>query len=321
MKVLFVTYPTAFAIPGGGEAQIKNTLAKVRALGVDASFYDMYAPPNFDEIAFFHIFTVCYSMELFANLAIDSGVPYVVSPILWPEEYSEQERNRIRHILLRAKSILPNSKAEVSAIIDRLDIQDVGQFHSVPNGINPEKFLSLERSHRDSSQPSVLTVANIDRRKNIHLLANACKNLNVKLTITGKIRDASYFEQIINEFKDVINYTGPVQNGSEEHMNLLKEASVFALPSLYETPGVSAIEAGAAGLPVVVTSVGAAPEYFENNAIYCDPCSMDSIKNAISQALKVKPEISENARKSFAKYTWDLAAKETVNAYQRIMGL
>jgi glycosyltransferase involved in cell wall biosynthesis len=68
----------------------------------------------------------------------------------------------------------------------------------------------------------------------------------------------------------------------------------------------------------VITQKGDAREYFKDYAYYCDPESPDSILQAVKQATtnEVNPGLSGLVR---AKYTWEEAAKRTLEAYKQIL--
>jgi len=319
MKIRYTTYPTAFTTPGGGEMQIMKTLSAVQACGVDCELLDIYKPILRQDFDLLHLFSVCYSIELFVNWAEAVGMPFAVSPILWPTQYEEQERNRIRHILLRASLILPNSVAEKNKIIELLNIPDNGQFFVVPNGFETNIYSNIERNLETIQNNKVLCIANIDQRKNLDRLAEACENLNLFLVLAGAIRDLDYFNKLITKFPKVIEYHGSFENGSKQHLKLLQEARLFALPSYYETPGIAAIEAGSAGVPVLVTEVGAAPEYFGDHATYCNPLSLDSIIIGLNFILNKQPVLSRSSRDHYQAFSWKKSAKATVAAYQQVL--
>lgn len=320
MKVLFSTYPTSFSVPGGGEHQITNTKKYLEKLGVEITKFDIWSPIDHLKFDLLHIFSVCNSMEFYVDWAIRNKVPYVVSPILWPNErYSDDESHRLRHIFNNAKYILPNSISEKSRIVTNLAIHDRGQFVKIINGIEPEKFLELNRNASLIDDNLVVSIANIDRRKNHLILAEACKRTDKKLILAGRIRDVNYFEEIISRYAGVVSYVGPIENSSEQHLNLLQKASIFALPSLCETPGIAAIEAGASAVPVLLTQIGAGPEYFGEHAVYCDPLSVESICDGLIILTNQSAIISKDGRDCFASYTWGLAAEQTFRVYQQVI--
>lgn len=315
MRVLFVSYPTAFQMKGGGEVQFLETLESLYSLGVEVEMFNQYKIYSRREVDLLHIFSVFKSVELFVDWAGTIGLPYVVSPIHWPDDTDDVERNRIRYILLRAARILPNSFAEMDILSSRLSIPNRDRFCRVVNGVNHGLFMNVKRNPDTIDKKTVLVVANVDRRKNLARLAVACGQLGMRLEILGGVRDRAYFEELLRSANCEIDYLGPFENASEVHLEALSRATVFALPSLYETPGIAAIEAGSAGVPVVVTSVGAAREYFGDGAWYCDPDSITSIASAISMARKTSV-MNDSIREIYWSYNWRRAASETLLAYE-----
>jgi len=91
-------------------------------------------------------------------------------------------------------------------------------------------------------------------------------------------------------------------------------AGVHVLPSWRETPGLASLEAGAAGCRIVSTSIGSAQEYFGENAWYCDPGDISSIRRAVTCALS-SPLPATLRDHILACYTWEEAAKTTLEGY------
>jgi glycosyltransferase involved in cell wall biosynthesis len=319
MRVLYISYPTAFQTPGGGEMQMLRTFEEVKRLGIDAHLFNIFKKYTKKEIDFLHIFSVHLSIELIVTWANSISMPYVVSPIFWPTIREESERQRIRYILLNAKKVLPNSYEEIKKIKDMMEIPDNGQFVKIINGIDLKVFENINRSSRTIQQGTVLSIGNIDSRKNLHRLSQACGLLNMKLIIAGAIRDKIYFDKLISENYCEIIYIGHIDHGSERHKELLSQAQVFALPSEVETPGIAAIEAGSAGVPVVITSIGPTYEYFGSAAFYCDPLSVESIANAIKEAKNKYATLPKSEIDLFRSFTWERAGKETVEAYKKLL--
>ncbi len=92
----------------------------------------------------------------------------------------------------------------------------------------------------------------------------------------------------------------------------------FVLPSLYETPGIAALEAGLAGAKVVITPYGGTKDYFKEMVEYVDPYSVDSIQKGIEKVLN-KPK--DDKLKEYIKRTflWDKIAVESINVYQEVL--
>jgi glycosyltransferase involved in cell wall biosynthesis len=320
-SVAFATYPTAFANPGGGEMQMQRTFTELDKAGVAVSYLNTHKPWDAQAIDMLHLFSVCNSMELFANICLEKELPYVLSPILWPGDYPEPERNRIRHILLNASVILTNSATETATIRQKMCIPEEVRFHEVVNGVDTEVFRRIARCKETIDPEVVLSIANIEPRKNQLALLEACLSLGKSLHIAGHARDLKYLESLRQLGGKRFIYHGPIKHGGTEHMQLLARSAVFALPSLYETPGLSALEAGVAGLPIAITSVGSTADYFGENAFYCAPDEFDSIRNALEAAFAGPFTTPESVRDRLSAFTWKRAAEETKAAYQSVSNL
>ena len=72
------------------------------------------------------------------------------------------------------------------------------------------------------------------------------------------------------------------------------------------------------GCNLVITEKGDTREYFENFAFYCDPYSVDSIREAIIKAYQtpVNQALRERIMNNF---TWDKAAEKTLEGYRKIL--
>jgi glycosyltransferase involved in cell wall biosynthesis len=92
----------------------------------------------------------------------------------------------------------------------------------------------------------------------------------------------------------------------------------FVLPSLYETPGIAALEAGLAGAKIVITPYGGTTEYFGESAVYVEPGSVSSIRDGIRMALARQRDgrLRDRIR---SRYLWSSVASQTKAAYERVI--
>ena len=95
-------------------------------------------------------------------------------------------------------------------------------------------------------------------------------------------------------------------------------AHTVVLPSWVETPGVSVLDGALAGANIVITSIGSAPEYFQDYVWYVKPWDKEDIKNKIIEAQKT-PKTKELANMIRKKFTWERTAEETLQAYKKII--
>lgn len=109
---------------------------------------------------------------------------------------------------------------------------------------------------------------------------------------------------------DVVRLFGYVTE--EEKSALYAQASCLFFPSLYEGFGLPALEAMAAGCPVVTSSRGALPEVCGDAAIYVDPDDVEQMSLALAQCVLLPEAMGEmvaQAKGRAAQFTWERAAR------------
>jgi glycosyltransferase involved in cell wall biosynthesis len=105
---------------------------------------------------------------------------------------------------------------------------------------------------------------------------------------------------------------------------LLRGASVYAYPSIYEGFGLPPVEAMAAGTPVVTTSAGSLPEVVGDAALVVSPRDADGLGQAIARLLD-DPALTHRLRLAgldrAARYSWDTTAADLLSLYRRLAAL
>jgi glycosyltransferase involved in cell wall biosynthesis len=107
-----------------------------------------------------------------------------------------------------------------------------------------------------------------------------------------------------------------------QRADLLAGASVVAYPSLYEGFGLVPLEAMAAGVPVVTTSVGALPETVGDAALLVPPGDTDALGDAIGRVLR-DDELADRLRTAgherLNEFSWEATTDGLVDLYRRAM--
>ncbi|RYZ77737.1 MAG: hypothetical protein EOP06_30175, partial [Proteobacteria bacterium] len=228
-NVIFNSWSGAFFNPGGGEVQLSETRKHLLRRGVPVDLYDQWKPQR--EVDIFHQFSIVpgvgYPMAEYRTL----GKRIALSTILWAEyPVGHPERERISEILNLAHILFTNSVAESQKIARAFDVP-LTKFHETRNGIS-EEYLNLDTNSDFKNLYNVvgdfiLSVANIDQRKNTRMLIQACREIGKKLVLVGEVRDPAFFKEIQNESGESFYYVGPVRD-----ISILKsafqQASLFA---------------------------------------------------------------------------------------------
>jgi glycosyltransferase involved in cell wall biosynthesis len=219
-------------------------------------------------------------------------VVHDVAPLREPGWYSSAyvrwQRTILPRIARRARRVVTPSAFSRDEVIELLGVP-AGRVRVVPGGVD-ERFspaadpdparaalgLGLEQ------RPYVLTVASRTARKNLAVLDLAARRLaarGVDLVAAGGDRP---------QFRDGGAVAGLRALGHVDDAllpGLYAGAAAFVLPSLYEGFGLTALEALAAGVPVVAADRGALPEVCGAAAQLVDPADAEAIATALERAL------------------------------------
>ncbi|MGC9094151.1 MAG: glycosyltransferase [Candidatus Bathyarchaeia archaeon] len=238
-------------------------------------------------------------------------------------------------VLSNVNCILPNSKAEMEIL--KSDYIKVFRKHNVefvitPNGVEPEVFYAASPEpfkKQYGLSNFILNVGRFSYRKNQLSLIKALKGTNLKCVLIGEptnsqtyhytIKDTIdklYYERCKKEASSSFTFLKPMRHN--ELASAYAACKVFVLPSLYETPGLSALEAALAGANICITRGGATREYFSDFAFYCEPHDINSIREAIFKAYDA-PKSNNLKERILKNFTWDRVAKVTLEAYERVL--
>lgn len=177
----------------------------------------------------------------------------------------------------------------------------------LPNGINKNKFVignTLDARSKLNWQPNmdhVLTVANIGPEKGIDLLISAIAHSSILRTkrfhIIGRILDTLYYSNILRMIKEY-KLNNVQLLGAVPHENLAtyyQASNLFILPSRVEGFGVSLVEAGMTGLPLISTLAGGPEDIItEENGILCAKDDFRALQNAAEQFFTQQNRFDKN---------------------------
>jgi glycosyltransferase involved in cell wall biosynthesis len=107
--------------------------------------------------------------------------------------------------------------------------------------------------------------------------------------------------------------------GADRRASLFQAARIFVLPSFEEGFGLPALEAMAAGVPVVASNRGSLPEVVGDAGLLVNPDDTDALASAIGRILS-DPALWQTLRqKGFDRarqFTWDQTARDLRRAYE-----
>ena len=178
---------------------------------------------------------------------------------------------------------------------------------------------------------NALCVARIDRQKNQLMLVEALsRHPGMRLRLAGPVTQDDYMEEILARARNLgvdsrLSYAGALKPASDELVAEYRSADVFILPSRHEPFGIVVLEAWAAGLPVIASSVGGLERLCAAHpgaAIMFDSGDGSSLDGAIARYLEggasLRQKMSECALEAAKEYDWGRLSEKLVDFYAQI---
>jgi glycosyltransferase involved in cell wall biosynthesis len=357
IKVAIITRSTLYTVAGGDTVQVQQTVRLLGRHGIDAEIKLTHEAINYDNYHLLHFFNITRPADILCHINKTSK-PFVVSTILINySEYDNNfrkglpglvlrhfsadtneyikclsrwlfgkdkmmstayilkgQKRSVREIIQKSTLLLPNSRSEYSRLKKSYNCN--ADYIVVPNGVDTHRFRFDNRITKDPKL--VICVARIEGIKNQVNLIKALNNTIYRLVIIGDPapNQSSYYRECLRIAADNISFIKHVPQ--QQLVTYYQSAKVHALPSWFETTGLSSLEAGAMGCNIVITDKGDAKEYFGSDAVYCCPSSPESIYTAVERAAS-HPTNTKLQTKILSQYTWQKASLFTAQGYKKII--
>lgn len=309
---------------GGMETQQAETIKWLTHLGVDII-------EDWNKAHVIHFFGIYNNTPRLIAQAHAERKKVVLSTIYWsPTEMHRHNprrltwlQNRFRWSFHEADLLLPNSNIEASLIEREFQVRKVKMrivVNAVPPDINDQANGSdLEEWECCDMEDYILIVGRNEGRKNQYQFLNAMRDVNVPILMLGDCHhEREYYWacwEAAQKRKARTEFFAGVPPPKVYHY--MKRARLVAQPSIYETPGLAVLEAAALGVPVAPTNRGSAQEYFGDGVVYLDPFSQESMRGCMRAT---EEDTGQLKMRMLQRYTWEHAARQTVEAYKEVVG-
>jgi glycosyltransferase involved in cell wall biosynthesis len=232
------------------------------------------------------------------------------------------KRALTRVSVLKSSSLIAVSRFTRDQLVERFAVDPV-KVKVIYSGVEIPAAAPVD----PPSQPFVLFVGTLEKRKNVRCLIEAFTKLNkerempYRLVLAGQQGEdwpevASALEaSSVRRQIEVLGYVSQA-----DIYRLYRSADLLVYPSYYEGFGLPIIEAMACGLPVICSSTTALPEAGGEAAIYFNPQSPDELKQAMQRVLSstdLRAQMRQKGLQHAARFSWEKCARQHCELYQQ----
>ena len=207
----------------------------------------------------------------------------------------------------------------------------------LPNGVDCEAFrekppISPRREWGiPESRRILLCISRIDYQKNQEILLDVtAREPETHLVLIGPVTSEWYAGKL-RERAERLGVTERVTlipglpPGDPRLKAILHEAELFVLPSLHEPFGIVALEAWAAGVPVVAARTGGLKDFIEDGrtGLLVDPHDVDELAARCGELLRDparRERLAAAAREEVRKYSWEAITERLLELYRELRG-
>ena len=193
----------------------------------------------------------------------------------------------------------------------------------IPNAVSVEEYTP----EFDADPPHVVFVSNHIRRKGLPEFVEAIRELSAdpdldfSVTICGSGPLSNLAETLADEY-DRVEYLGYVDEATKRRV--LREGSIYVLPTFAEGLPIALLEAMAAGNALVSTDVGGIPDLIKaGSGRTVSPGDVDDLVAALEGLVqspgRVRTMARTNHRLAAGQYSWDAATSRLTALYQTLL--
>jgi glycosyltransferase involved in cell wall biosynthesis len=317
---------------GGLQIQIERTKQALEIAGVEVEYLRWWDDSHRGDII--HFFGRANPSHI--DFAHAKGMKYVMSELLTGQGSRTRTQLRVQSMIEKAlRAVVPPTflanfrwdayhKADACIFLTEWEAEVARllfsppphQLHVVPNGVEPEFFLSA--SATPSRGDELVCTATITERKRVLELAEAAVAARVPVRVLGSPygKDDPYYLRFLalaERHSDFVRYTGPV-NDRAELARIYQSARGFVLLSTMESLSLSALEAAASGCPLLLSDLPWARCTFGRTTSYCPIGSPRSTAACLRDFYDKAPRLPRPDMPS----RWKDVARQLVEIYRKL---
>lgn len=264
----------------------------------------------------------------------------VLEPLgMYVPRTGHQRAKRLYHSLLtsrmanRAAKVIATSPTEFEELAELVETErlvlrrngvDVALFQHLP----PPDAFRAKHGIADGEQ-MILYLGRISAIKNLEQLVQAFHEAGLeraKLFLGGPALEADYARKLSALISDLglatrVFLVGPLYG--EEKLSALAAADLFALPSIFESYGIAAAEAVAAGVPVLLTETCGLAAQIHARAGLAVPLGVPGLTRGLRTLLQDRDQRAMLTRRRgelLSELSWEEPLTQTEQLYEHLSG-
>jgi glycogen synthase len=230
-------------------------------------------------------------------------------------------------LAFQADRLIAPTRFMVEQLITGFEL-DADRVARIPNGVDPAHWQPDDDVA--TREPLVVSWGNVQYEKGFQVLARAMHLVrgripDVRGVIAGR---GSYLPDLQSQIdvegvSDIVELPGYLPDPALR--SLAHRAGVVVIPSLYEPFGIVALEALAAGAPLIVARTGGLAELLADTdaGLTFEPGNPENLAGCIAAVLNdpgLSAELTTNGRALVEQtYAWDAIAAETAMVYDDLL--
>jgi glycosyltransferase involved in cell wall biosynthesis len=222
----------------------------------------------------------------------------------------------------RARRVICPSRFAADEVEELLQVP-ASKIRVIPNGVDEIFFdVDIEAPSVTPSGPFVLHAAGATERKNLAALADAWRIVSAQHPALTLVLAGPPDDRRTKLFADLPGTRLAGRLAPRDIAGLMRRAELVVIPSRYEGFGLPALEAMAAGCPVVSADTGALPEVCGDAAIMVAP-DADAIAAGMERALTDSSErtrLAEAGPRRAREFSWTTSARQHLDVYREASG-
>lgn len=332
MKVLLSDNTYSYLFPGGKQVHAEKLYANLKKIDVEVHYENWFDPRLEGDTVHFFGFN---DIEKIKALKL-KGYKLVYTHIL--DGVTNLPKFKLKYHYLKNKIIkkLP-SKFDPIFPWRALDLFDAivymhkndrdtavkiygvnpNKTHIIPHAVDSLKVFESDVNEKKNKEKYLVSLGSIVPRKNVNFTAEICKNNNIPIKFIGHPfdKESTYYKEFVNIANttkvEYLNYLD-----EEEKIKVLKGASGFVLLSFGESGCIAVYEAGATGLPLLLSDLPWAKGYDDPKSI--EFCSPTNYKEAEKKLIEFYKSTEKQNNPTFKVRNWEDIAKMYRQVYKSI---